>query len=59
MEFRPQILALPMRIQNLAIIPTDGLPMIDDHHFDMTGHKIWAERGIQIMLDRGWFPWKK
>jgi hypothetical protein len=23
------------------------------------GHKLWADRGIQIMIDRGWFPWKK
>jgi hypothetical protein len=58
-EFRPQILKLPMRVTNLAIIPTNGTPLIDDHHFDMTGHKLWADRGIQIMIQRGWFPWTK
>jgi hypothetical protein len=59
MKFRPQILALPMRVTNLAIIPTNGTPLIDDHHFDMVGHKLWADRGIQIMIQRGWFPWTK
>jgi hypothetical protein len=58
MKIRPLILTLPMRIQNLAIIPTNGTPLIDDHHFDMVGQKLWADRGIQIMIDRGWFPWK-
>jgi hypothetical protein len=59
MKFRPQIQRLPMRVTNLAIIPTNGTPLIDDHHFDMTGHKLWADRGIQIMIQRGWFPWAK
>jgi hypothetical protein len=59
MKFRPQILRLPMRVTNLAIIPTDGTPLIDDHHFDMVGHKLWADRGIQIMIQRGWFKWAK
>jgi hypothetical protein len=36
---------------------TNGTPMADNHHFDLTGQKMWAERGIQIMRDRGWFPW--
>jgi hypothetical protein len=59
MKFRPQILKLPSRVTNLAIIPTNGTPLIDDHHFDMTGHKLWADRGIQLMIQHGWFPWAK
>jgi hypothetical protein len=59
MLFRPLILSLPRRVMNLAIIPTDGTPLIDDHHFDMVGQKLWADRGIGIMIDRGWFPWAK
>src|SRR6185436_7199299 len=59
MKFRPQIQKLPMRVANLALIPTDGTPLIDDHHFDMTGQKLWADRGIQLMIQRGWFPWTK
>jgi hypothetical protein len=57
-KLRPLILALPKKVTNLAIIPTNDLPMLDDHHFDMMGHKIWTERGVQIMVDRGWFPYK-
>src|SRR5439155_18938636 len=58
MKFRPLIQTLPARVSNLALVPTNGTPLIDDHHFDMTGQKPWADRGIQLILDRGWFPWK-
>jgi hypothetical protein len=57
-RIRPLILSLPKRITNLAIVPTDGITLEDDHHFTLTGQKLWAERGVQIMIDRGWFPWK-
>jgi hypothetical protein len=57
MKFNRLVALLPERISNLALIPTAGVPMRDDHHFDMAGQKLWAERGIQIMIDRGWFPW--
>jgi carbohydrate esterase-like sialic acid-specific acetylesterase len=57
MRLRTQFAWLPLKIHDLALIPADHLPMADDHHFDLTGHKLWAERGIQIMQDRGWFPW--
>ena len=40
-----------------ALIPTDDLPMQDDHHFNMLGHKLWAERAFAIMKDKGWSPW--
>lgn len=59
MKFYALIETLPARIPNLVLIPTDKVPMRDDHHFDMTGQKLWADRGIQLMIDRGWFPWKK
>jgi hypothetical protein len=58
-RIRPLILSLPDRIPNLAIIPCDGITLEDDHHFTLAGHKLWVERGVQIMIDRGWFPWKK
>jgi hypothetical protein len=57
MKFHRLIQELPGRIDHLALIPTNDTPMRDDHHFDMAGQKLWAERGIQIMIDRGWFPW--
>jgi len=58
-KIAPLIEMLPSMIPNLALVPTDKTTLIDNHHFDMVGHKLWADRGIQIMIDRGWFPWKK
>jgi hypothetical protein len=54
----PQIRSVPERVSNSAVVPTDGLGMQDDHHFDLTGHKMWTQRVLQIMQDRGWFPWR-
>ncbi len=54
---RPLMLSLPERISNLAIIPCEEIPLEDDHHFTLEGHKLWAERGVEIMRNRGWFPW--
>jgi hypothetical protein len=56
-RIRPLILSLSSRIHDLAIIPTDSITLEDDHHFTLAGHKLWCERGIQMMIDRGWFPW--
>jgi Carbohydrate esterase, sialic acid-specific acetylesterase len=56
-RIRPLILSLPQRLGNVAIIPTDQITLEDDHHFTLAGHKLWVERGVQIMIDRGWFPW--
>jgi hypothetical protein len=54
----PLIHKLPSLISNLALVPTDGLEMQDDHHFDMQGHKDWADRLIALMKTNNWFPWK-
>jgi hypothetical protein len=54
----PQLRALPTRMPAAAVIPTEDLAIIpDDHHYDFTGHKQWAERGLAIMKDKGWAPW--
>jgi len=57
-RIRPLILSLPMRVTRLAIIPTDAITLEDDHHFTLAGQKLWSERGVQLMIDKGWFPWK-
>ena len=54
---RPQIESLPARIPLCALIPTTGLPMQDDHHFNLAGHKLWSERAMGILFDRGWARW--
>jgi hypothetical protein len=48
---------VPGKVPRSVLIPTDGLPMQDDHHFNMAGHRMWAERAIRLMIDRGWAPW--
>jgi hypothetical protein len=53
----PQIRLVPSVVSNSALVPTDALPMQDDHHFNLDGHRIWTGRILQIMRDRGWFPW--
>jgi hypothetical protein len=54
----PQLRALPTRITRSAVIPTDMLPLIPgDHHYDFVGHKLWAERGLDILRAKGWAPW--
>jgi hypothetical protein len=53
----PQILAVPQTVPRSAVIPSDGLPMEDDHHYNMEGHKAWADRGVGILKQKGWAPW--
>jgi hypothetical protein len=55
----PQMRALPTRIMRSVVIPTDGLPMnpLDGQHYDLTGYKMWAERGFDLLKEKGWTPW--
>jgi lysophospholipase L1-like esterase len=46
-----------MRVPRSFLIPTDGLPMQDDHHFNMKGHQLWAERAFDGMAAAGLLPW--
>lgn len=54
----PEIQKVPMVVSNSALVPTNDLPMEDDHHFNFDGHKIYMQRLLQIMKDKGWFPWQ-
>ena len=56
-RIRPLMLSLPSRVKNLVIIPCDEIPLEDDHHFTFAGHKLWAERGVELMRMKGWLPW--
>jgi hypothetical protein len=48
-----------------VLIPTDGVPMQDPdpdgegglHHFNYAGHKMWAERGFDLLTKAGLTPW--
>jgi hypothetical protein len=48
---------VPGLVPHSALVPADGLAMQDDHHFDLTGHKLWTKRLLDIMQAKGWFPW--
>jgi hypothetical protein len=54
---REQLRVAQKNIARSAIIPTDGLPMSDDHHFDLNGYKIWAERAFSLIQQGGWATW--
>jgi hypothetical protein len=53
----PEIHKVPSVVSNSALVPTDSLAMIDDHHFDLDGHRMWSQRALTIMKTKGWFPW--
>jgi hypothetical protein len=53
----PLIRMLPTVVPKLALVPTDGLAMMDDHHFNLQGHKDWAARVISVMKTNNWFLW--
>ena len=52
-----QLRMIPNQVMRAAVVPTDGLPMQDTHHYDMAGHKEWAARAIAILRDRKWARW--
>jgi hypothetical protein len=55
----PQLHALPDRIPRSVLILTEGLPInaLDGHHYNLAGHKMWAERGMALLKMKGWMPW--
>jgi hypothetical protein len=57
----PQVIAqlshLEATISNSFLIPTDGIPMQDDHHYNMAGHRLWADRAFAGMAAKGFLPW--
>jgi hypothetical protein len=58
MAAREQLRIAQRNIPRSAIIPTDMLPMSDNHHFDLVGYKIWGERAVGLIEQNGWAtPW--
>jgi hypothetical protein len=44
-------------VANSALVPTDGLSLVDDRHFELNSQKIWTQNLLDIMKEAGWFPW--
>ena len=57
MAAREQLRIAQRKIPRSAIIPTEMLPMSDNHHFDLAGYKIWGERAIGLIKESGWAAW--
>ncbi len=53
----PQIHMVTSVVSNSALIPTEDIGMLDDHHFNLTGYRTWTGRILSIMREKGWFPW--
>jgi hypothetical protein len=52
-----QLKLVPTRIPHSFLIPTDGVSMQDDHHYNMAGHHLWADRALKGMSTTGLAPW--
>jgi hypothetical protein len=46
-------------VMNSALVPTEGLSLIDDHHFQLDAQKKWTSDLLDIMKEAGWAPWLK
>jgi hypothetical protein len=56
---RAQIKMALANIPRAVLIPTEGLPMSDDHHYDLAGYKLWTERGFELMRAANLLPWAR
>jgi hypothetical protein len=54
---RAQMRLAIMNTPRAVLIPTEGLPMYDDHHYDFVGYKMWAERGFNLLKMGNLVPW--
>jgi hypothetical protein len=52
-----QLARLSMTITRSFLIPSDGIEMQDNHHYDMAGHREWADRAFKGMAVNGMLPW--
>jgi hypothetical protein len=57
MACREQLRIASEKIPRSGLIATMGIPMSDDHHYNLVGYKLWAERGFTIMRMKELVPW--
>jgi hypothetical protein len=53
----PEIAKCPSVVSNFALVSAKDIPMQDDHHFNLDGQRLWVQRALQTMKDKGWRPW--
>jgi hypothetical protein len=52
-----QLAMIPGAVPHSFLIPSDGIPMQDDHHYNMLGHRMWADRAFMGMAAGNMLPW--
>jgi hypothetical protein len=52
-----QLGMVPQKVERAALIPTEDIPLEDDHHFNLLGQKLWAERAVKLLEANVWAPW--
>ncbi len=57
MTIIPQLHMVANTTPSSKLIPSNGLALEDDHHYNFAGHKAWAERGFALMKEAGMTPW--
>ncbi len=50
---RDQMLRLPDKIEHSVLVDSQGLPLVDDHHFNIEGNSRWAVRAVQAIRNAG------
>lgn len=51
-----QIKLIPSKVPNSVTINSVGIPMKDDHHYNIDGEGIFASRIVQAIKDKNFFP---
>jgi hypothetical protein len=53
-----QIDSVPAKLAFSALVESQGVEMLDDHHYTATalGHGEWAKRALAAIQAKGWFP---
>jgi Carbohydrate esterase, sialic acid-specific acetylesterase len=57
----PQVIAqlakVPEAIPHAILVSSEGVPMQDNHHYNMAGHKLWSERAFARLAELDLLPW--
>lgn len=51
-----QIKQIPSKLDYSATVDSKGIPMLDNHHYNQAGVKIWAGRAVSLIAAKGWIP---
>lgn len=55
-EIRNQTRLIAESVECAAVVPSEGITLRDDHHYNLNGYMMWADRVADIMEQKGWKP---